>query len=154
MNIEIKIRPVQLEDGKQIGQLIYDTVRSINRKDYDQQQVEAWAPDSFIFSTYEESFAYVAEHNGLILGFGNLTTRGYLHRFYVHKDFQGQGIGSLLLETLEFKAQALGLKEITTEASITAKPFFLAKGWIVKKQQSKFLRGESFINYKMSKKLS
>lgn len=153
MNNEIEIRPAHLDDGKQIGQIIYDTVRSINRKDYSQQQVEAWAPDPFIFSTYEESYAFVAELKGLIVGFGNLTSSGYLHRFYVHKEFQGQRIGSLLLKSLEDKARALGLKEITTEASITAKPFFLAKGWIVKEQQAKIWRDVSFINYKMHKKI-
>lgn len=154
MNSEIKIHPAHLDDGKQIGQIIYDTVRSINRKDYSQQQVEAWAPDPFIFSTYEESFAYVAELRGLIVGFGNLTSSGYLHRFYVHKDFQGQRIGSLLLKFLEDKAQSLGLKKITTEASITAKPFFLAKGWFVEEQKTKIWRDVSFINYKMCKKIS
>lgn len=152
MNHEIKIRPAHLHDGKQIGLLIYDTVHTINRNDYDQQQVEAWAPNPTIYSTYEESFAYVADLNDVILGFGNLTSTGYLHRFYIHKDFQGQGIGSLLLEALENKAQVLGLKEITTEASITAKPFFLAKGWLVQEKQTIALRNVSFTNYKMSKK--
>lgn len=153
MNNEIKVRPARPDDGKQIGQLIYDTVHSINRRDYSQEQVEAWTPDPFIFSTYEESFAYVAELRGLILAFGNLTSTGYLHRFYVHKDFQGQGIGSLLLESLESQARAIGLKEMTTEASITAKPFFEAKGWSVQQQQTKILRDVSFINYKMYKKI-
>ncbi len=153
MNTEIKIRLAQLNDAIQIGQLIYDTVRTINKKDYNQKQVEAWAPDPFIFSTYEESFAYVAELNGVILGFGNLTSSGYLHRFYIHKDFQKQGIGRILLEKLELKARAVGLKKITTEASITAKLFFQANGWTVQEQQTKILRGMSFINYKMFKKL-
>lgn len=153
MNVEVKIRLARSDDAKQIGELIYDTVHAINRRDYDQQQVEAWAPDSFIYSTYEESHAYVAELEGIILGFGNLTSTGYLHRFYVHKSFQRQGIGALLLDALERKALALNLKEMTTEASITAKPFFLTKGWIVQEQQVKILRDVSFINYKMRKKL-
>lgn len=33
MNAKIEIRPANPKDGKQIGQLIYDTVRTINRKD-------------------------------------------------------------------------------------------------------------------------
>ncbi|MBA3603739.1 MAG: GNAT family N-acetyltransferase [Parachlamydiaceae bacterium] len=67
------------------------------------------------------------------------------------KDFQGQGIGKLLLETLENKAKTLNLIEMTTEASITAKPFFLAKGWQIDEQQTVILREVSFINYKMHK---
>lgn len=148
----IKIRPAEPSDGSQIGQLIYDTVRKINRKDYSQEQVKAWAPDPVIFSTYDPSYAYVAERNDRILGFANLTSTGYLHRLYVHKDFQGQGIASRLLRALEDKAQQLGLHEITTESSITSKPFFLAHGFVVQQEQIKVLRGVSFINFKMYKK--
>lgn len=148
-----QIRPAQLEDGKQIGQLIYDTVRNINKRDYTEEQVKVWVPDPFIYSTYEESFAFVAEMNGKVLGFINITPEGYLHRFYVHMDFQGQGIGSKLLEAVEAKAIELNLKEIHTEASITAKPFFLARGYLVKEQQIKSLRGMKFTNYKMYKKI-
>lgn len=149
----IKIRPAEPGDGPQIGQLIYDTVRKINRTDYSQEQVKAWAPDPVIFSTYEPSYAYVAERNNRILGFANLTSSRYLHRLYVHKDFQGQGIASRLLQTLEAKARELHLEEITTESSITAKPFFLAHGFVVQQEQVKVLRGVSFINFKMYKKL-
>ncbi len=111
-NTVIKIRFTTPEDALQIGQLIYDTIRTINRNDYDELQVKAWAPDPLIFSTYDDSFAYVADLNGLIVGFANLTNAGYLNRFYIHKDFQSQGIGTLLLNTLESKAKILNLKNI------------------------------------------
>jgi putative acetyltransferase len=150
-NTFIQIRFATSDDALQIGQFIYDTIRTINRKDYDELQVKTWAPDPAIYSTYEDSFAYVADLDGLIVGFANLTNDGYLNRFYIHKDFQNQGIGTLLLNALETKAKALNLNKITTEASITAKPFFLAKGWQIEEQQTVVLRNVSFINYKMHK---
>lgn len=149
----IQIRLAEPSDGPQIGQLIYDTVRAVNRKDYSQDQVKAWAPDPVIFSTYDPSYAFVAESNRKILGFANLTSTGYLNRLYVHKDFQGQGIASHLVQAIEAKARELGLHEITTESSITAKPFFLAQGFVVQQEQVKVLRGVSFTNFKMFKKL-
>ena len=148
---QIHIRPAQLEDGNQIGQLIYDTVHSINTQDYTEEQVKVWVPDPLIYSTYEESYAYIAELEGKVLGFANITSEGYLHRFFVHKDFQRQGIASQLLAALEEKARELNIKEIDTEASITAKPFFLAKGYLVKEEQVITLRDMNFINYKMFK---
>jgi len=151
--MKVIIRPASPKDNKQIGQLIYDTVRTINRKDYTQEQVEAWAPDVELFSVYEESYAFVADFHGKIIGFGNLTSNGYLHRLYVHKDFQGQGVGSLLLRAIEEKARELGLSKMTTEASLTAKPFFLSQGWDLMEEQTKIFREVSFINFKMSKKL-
>lgn len=153
MNGKLVIRPARSEDGRQIGELIFDTVRTVNRRDYDQQQVEAWVPDPLTYSTFEEKGAYVADLEGRIVGFGNLTATGYLHRFYIHKDFQRQGIGLLLLDALEVRARELKLTEMTTEASITAKPFFLARGWNIQEKQTVVLRGISFINYKMSKAL-
>ena len=147
----LSIRPARQEDGWQIGQLIYETVRSINSRDYTEEQVKIWAPDPYIYSTYEDSYAYVADLDGKILGFSNLTHEGYLHRFYVHKNFQNQGIGSRLLDAIETKAKILDLKQIHTEASVTAKPFFLAKGYLIKEEQIKTLRGMKFINYKMYK---
>ncbi len=152
--MKLHIRSAALTDGPQIGQLIYDTVHTINRKDYSAAQVQAWAPDEVIFSTYDNCYAFVAEMDERIVGFANLTPVGYLHRLYVHKDFQGQGIASHLLESIESKAHELGLLEITTESSITAKPFFLAHGFVVQTEQTKILRGTSFINFKMCKKIS
>lgn len=149
----IHIRLCKLNDHVQVGQLIFDTIRTVNRKDYSDEQINAWAPDPFIYSTFEESYAYIAEYEGQIVGFGNLNSKGYLCRFYVHKDFQGQGIGTLLLKALEQKANELGLDEIHTEASISAKPFFLSKGWIETEEQTKVYKGVSFINYKMFKKI-
>lgn len=135
MNGKLLIRPAALEDGKQIGELIFETVRTINRRDYNQHQVEAWVPDPFIYAIFEEKGAYVVDLEGEIVGFGNLTETGYLHRFYIHKDFQRQGIGGVLLGALETRARKLNLKEITTEASITAKLFFLQRAGKCKKNK-------------------
>lgn len=149
----MQIRKAQAEDGEQIGQLIYDTVRVVNRQHYSEEQVKTWAPDPIIYSTYENSMAFVVERDQKIVGFSNLLSNGYIARFYVHKDFQRRGVGNLMLETIENQAKELGLTEITTEASITAKPFFLAHGFHMREQQTKILRDVSFINYKMFKRI-
>ncbi len=92
MSSHILIRLATLEDAQQIGQFIYDTIRIINRKDYDDLQVKTWAPDPFIYSTYEDSYAYVADLNGLIVGFANLTHSGYLNRFYIQRTFKDKAL--------------------------------------------------------------
>lgn len=147
------VRPATPEDGSSIGKMIYDTVRSVNRRDYSNIQVETWAPDPLIYSTYEKSIAFVVELDQRIIGFANLTHGGYIARFYVHKDFQRRGVGTLLLKALENKAKEIQIKELTTEASITAKPFFMAHGFHMKEEQTKILRNISFVNFKMFKLL-
>ena len=78
---------------------------------------------------------------------------GYLDRLFVHKDFQGQGIATALVDVLERDAATLGLTEIRTDASITAKPFFEQRGFRTIRQQSVERRGVSLTNYQMAKKL-
>lgn len=41
---DILIRPFTLSDYRQIGELFYDTVHTVNRIDYNQVQLNAWAP--------------------------------------------------------------------------------------------------------------
>jgi putative acetyltransferase len=82
-----------------------------------------------------------------------MTVEGHLDRLYVHKDYQSQGIASALLHKLEQKARELGLHEMDTEASITAKPFFERHGYQLMMKQSVERRGVLLVNYRMSKKL-
>lgn len=151
---DIHIRPYRLSDLPQIERLVVDTIHAINRRDYTQEQAEVWADlakKNLIARPLEKNHTYVAEINGQIVGFGEITSEGYLDRLYVHKDFQGRGIASKLLEVLESKV--LHVREIETDASITAKPFFLAKGYLVKEKQVKDIKGISLVNFRMYKKL-
>jgi len=77
---------------------------------------------------------------------------GYLDRLYVHKDFQGQGIATIIADELEKYAQRRDII-ITTEASITAKPFFEKRGYKTIKQQSVERKGQTLINFIMEKYL-
>lgn len=148
----MKVRRARQEEGEEIGQLIFDTVRSVNIKDYSPAQVETWVPNPKIYTTFE-GIAFVVEKEGKIVGFANLKDPGLLHRLYVHKDHQGEGVGSLLVEAIEKEAVKLGWKKLETEASITAKPFFERKGFHLIDEQTINLRGVNFVNYKMEKSL-
>lgn len=43
---------------------------------------------------------------------------------FVHKDFQGEGIATMLLNEIEQYAITNGIIRITSEVSLTARPFF------------------------------
>lgn len=58
----------------------------------------------------------------------------YLGSLLVHEDFQGKGIGSMLLRTLETSALECGCQGIwvaVTECNLSARLFFLSKGFDV-----------------------
>ncbi|GGH23167.1 GNAT family N-acetyltransferase [Paenibacillus segetis] len=154
------IRKFLENDITQIVTLFYDTVHSVNQRDYSPEQLDAWAPkdlQTLKLQTWKDSMSYnvtyVAEIDGAIVGFTDMTPEGYLDRLYVHKDYQRQGIASALLHALESKAVQLDLKELLTDASITAKPFFESHGYRVIQSQLVERRGITLGNYRMIKPL-
>ncbi len=156
----MEIRKFQASDISQIVQLFYGTVHSVNKKDYTQEQLDAWASkedEELRLASWRESMsnniAFVALIEGIIVGFSDMTRKGHLDRLYVHKDFQGQGIASALVNTLESEASKLGLTELDTDASITAKPFFEHRGYQVVKSQCIERKGIQLVNFKMIKPL-
>lgn len=153
----MKLRRYDPRDLQEIYQLFYDTVHTVNRADYAPDQLDAWAPAQMDLSRWEKSLgentAWVAVEDGKIVGFSDLALGGYLDRLYVHKDYGRRGIASALVRELERIAAAQGCPSIRTEASITAKPFFLGRGYQVVVEQHKPLRGQIFINYVMEKRL-
>ncbi|WP_079912557.1 GNAT family N-acetyltransferase [Paenibacillus sp. 32352] len=156
----MKTRRFQASDMNQIVSLFYETVHSVNGRDYSQEQLDAWAPrdeQALKLKAWEASMSrnvtYVAEADGVITGFSDMTSEGHLDRLYVHKDYQRQGIASMLVDSLEEEARRLGLVEIDVEASITAKPFFEKRGYRVLESQVVERRGVKLANYKMIKSL-
>ncbi|MBQ4288492.1 MAG: GNAT family N-acetyltransferase [Clostridia bacterium] len=153
------LRPITENDVKTLIQLFHDTVHSINIKDYSKDQVDAWAPpvSEISESAWTDSFrgrhAVLAETGGIIIGFADAAEDGYLDRFYVHKDFQGKGIGSLLYRDIESFLMDAGAGMIVTHASITALPFFLSRGFSVEKEQEVEREGVILKNFVLSKKI-
>lgn len=142
-------------DLEEVYRLFYDTVHSVNRADYEPEQLDAWAPQEMDRSRWEASLlsheTWVAREGERIVGFGDLGENGYLDRLYVHRDFQRRGVASAILRRLEEGARRQDCRRIYTEASITARPFFERWGYRVVKEQQKPLRGQVFINFIMEK---
>ncbi|WP_270182185.1 GNAT family N-acetyltransferase [Alkalihalobacillus sp. CinArs1] len=150
------IRKFHDEDIQPVIDLFYDTVHTINSRDYSYEQIAAWANPHEReqrkiewLKSLRDHDTYVAVEDGIIIGFSDLTGEGVLDLLYVHKDYQRQGVATALVNKLLTKAKQLGLQQMTTEASITAKPFFERQGFQeVKKQQVK-KNGVTMVNYKM-----
>ena len=153
----ILIRKFNSNDLDEILDLFYNTIHSINARDYSKKQLDAWGvadpdKDRWLFGLSQNK-TYVAKINNIIVGFGDLNSQRYIDRLYIHKDYQNIGIATNILKMLEENAMKLGYGTVYTEASITAKGFFLSKGYSVVVRQNKSRNGEVFINYIMEKKL-
>lgn len=149
----VRIRRYRQEDCPQLAQLFYDTVHCVNARDYAREQLDAWAAGDVDLTAwdarYQNSFTLIAEKQGAIVGFANMDRQGVLDMLYVHKNTQREGIASLLCDALE---SAVPTEAYSTYASITARPFFEKRGYVVEKQQQVSLRGQVLTNFYMVKK--
>lgn len=146
------LRDYRAEDCPELSRLFYETVHSVNAKDYTKEQLDVWATGQVDLEKWGTSFlehkTVVAISQGTIAGFGDMDATGYLDRLYVHKDYQAQGIASAICEKLE---NEIATAKYVTHASITAKPFFEKRGYQVVKEQQVKRQGIFLTNYVMEK---
>ena len=155
----ITIRIALNTDIEEIQSLYRNTVLVINRRDYSQAEVEDWASCGNDISHIKEMirtyFFIVATNQQLqVVGFASITQQGYLHSMFVHKDFQGKGIATILLNEIERYATARGIMRITSEVSLTARPFFEKRGYIVEVEQKRKANQLYLTNFWMAKRLA
>lgn len=145
------IREYQLSDCKELTELFYNTVHTVNAKDYTKEQLDVWATGQIDLKQWNQSFqehySVVAVEDNIIVGFGDIDKTGYLDRLYVHADYQRKGIATDICKKLEQAVQG----NIVTHASITARPFFEKRGYKIVKEQQVERQGIFLINYVMMK---
>lgn len=68
------IREYQPTDCKELAELFYNTVHTINAKDYTKEQMDVWATGQVNLERWNQSFlehySIVAVENKTIVGFG------------------------------------------------------------------------------------
>lgn len=146
------LREYKSADCAQLAQLFYETVHTINILDCSPDQVDAWAHKEIDLPKWDASFRAhktIVAIDKKIVGFGDIDKSGYLDRLFAHKDYQGQGIASAICDELE---SSIKDGKIVTHASITARPFFKARGYIVVRKQKVVRDGIELINFVMEKK--
>ncbi|HHF0503748.1 TPA: GNAT family N-acetyltransferase [Vibrio antiquarius] len=154
----LSIRRYRTEDAPILWTLFYHTVRVINRRDYTESQVSAWAPLDFDLNSWQRTMdaiqPYIAEIEGQIVGYCDLQSDGLIDHFFCHHEYQGQGIGRDLMSFLFSQAKVKGIERLYSEVSITARPFYEKMGFTVKVQQRAEVRGETLTNFMMEKYIS
>lgn len=150
-----KLRLYQYSDLEGVITVFQRAVRETASRDYNPAQIAAWVQadrDSWQ-KRLLNSHCWVATIEDTIVGFGNVELDGHLDLMFTHPDYLRTGVASALLQKLEHAVIAMALPVIFTEASITAKPFFSRRGYQLLAAQQVQVRGQNFINYRMSKSL-
>ncbi|QDT66402.1 GNAT family N-acetyltransferase [Calycomorphotria hydatis] len=157
VNHELKIRRYQAGEEQELWQLYHDTVHEVNRADYSQEQLQAWVPSKYPKqewgSRMQRLQPFVCEFERRIVGFADVQPDGYIDMFFVHHAVQRKGVGRALMEKLIATATDKGIKTLTSNVSITARPFFEAYGFHVLNEQQVEVRGVMLTNYRMAREL-
>ena len=96
----------------------------------------------------------VATYGGAAVGFASLADNTRIDMLYVHPAAAGQGAAAMLCDALEKLAAARGAKELTVEASDTARGFFEKRGFVARTRNTVTIAGEWLANTTMTKPLA
>jgi putative acetyltransferase len=153
----MEIRRLDCAEEDKVRELFYETIHTVNRPDYSPLQLEAWA--SFYWERarwqrkIKEDFFIGVFAQEVLCGFASLTSEGVVDLFFVHKNYQRAGVGSLLLNALETQARSgYKISVLWADVSITARPFFERKGFEKEKIYTKEVKGVLFENTLMYKR--
>jgi putative acetyltransferase len=150
------LRLATAEDCADIRRLFRDTIRTVNARDYDAAQVAVWSSSAELVDRWLDRIArqhfLLAEHAGALAGFASLEG-DYFDVLYVHHALQGQGVARMLAEAIEGEARRRGVTVLRSDVSITARPFFERRGFVVVCPQVVEREGVLLRNFKMEKVL-
>lgn len=152
----VSIKAYEPEDAQATIDIFLRAIREVASKDYSPEQIAAWAKvdDAEVWARCRASRpTWLAMDGSVPVGFTDLKPDGCLDMMFVDPDQQGKGIASLLLATVEKAACEQGLQRIFTEASLTARPFFERRGFVVVAAQQVKKRGQTLANFRMEKVL-
>ncbi|WP_347219593.1 GNAT family N-acetyltransferase [Chryseobacterium sp.] len=151
----ILIREATQQDLPEMLLLFQNTITSVCKADYNNDQLEAWKSGAENkerwLNVIKDQYILIAESENKMVGFCTLDQGNYIDLLFVHRDYQHQGIASLLYRLIEKEALQQQQNFLTADVSKTAKLFFESMGFTIIREQIVNVKGTDLINYKMQK---
>lgn len=132
------IRRFKESDANTVSALVARTLREVNIKDYSAEYIErdvkALNPE-FLIKRTQWTHSYVACEDDKVVGCGSICPycgkedESILLTIFVLPEYQGKGIGTKIIKTLEKDEFFLRAKRIEIPSSITACQFYRKLGY-------------------------
>ena len=117
-------------------QLVYELVQNTIQVSYS----DIFAPEAIeFFKNYHSKesilndaangYVVVAEASGQMLGTGTLLVTN-VRRVFISPGYQRKGIGKLIVQELERKAESEDLSKLDLSSTLKSKPFWEAEGYV------------------------
>ena len=132
MTTEVVTRRATAGDAEAVYEIVLRALRETNARDYPASVIDRLVltlPEG-VASKLEEWHAYVAVVEGRIVGTASLNDRT-VRAVFVHPDYQGRGIGTELMNSVENAASVQSESTLSVQSSITAQPFYAKRGFKV-----------------------
>lgn len=133
----IHLRRAQHADSAGIIQAHIQSIRNVCSKDYNPEQIQAWAGRKFRVDlwnqTIDRDYVWVLVDDCEVLGFGHFAKMsedaGEVLGLYFVPEVIGKGMGKKLFQFMLEVARENHLKKINLHATITAKSFYQSLGF-------------------------
>ena len=152
------LRPLLPQDVPVLAAIFAAAVQELAIEDYSEGQVAAWAAVADDIEEFAEKLkdrlTLVATLDQSMVGFASLRDNNHIDMVYVHPAAVRQGVATALVDALERLAAARGTKHVTVDASDTAAPLFLRRGYTAERRNTVVLGGEWLGTTSMKKDLA
>ena len=155
----VRLRKAEAGDLPELHSVFELSVRNNCKKDYTPKQIEAWvqraSPERWqeLFTSGLQFIVAEETKSFRITGFTSFNSQGYLHSMFILPQFCGKGIATMLLDFAEDFARNNHIPNLFSEVSITARPFFEKRGFIVEQEQLVKVNNVEMSNFRMRKSL-
>lgn len=123
----------------EISEIVIRNLMEVNIADYGLEEMEEMSgrfqpEDITKLAKVRHTFVAIEENQVLATGsisndFSEDKSDYWVLTVFVNPDLHGQGIGRMMMQTLETKAMALGCKHLTLPSSLTSHKFYLKLGY-------------------------
>jgi putative acetyltransferase len=158
MRRQVEVRPLSVDDFRAVGRIFFCAVHEGTRGAYTHEQRLAWGGETIDLARWKKRLetlsGFVAVDEGEPVGFIAIDEAGYVDLAYVLPSATGRGAGRALLNAAEQWASAHGATELSTAASLVARPFFERNGWSVLEEEQVERAGVFLTRFRMQKVLA
>ncbi len=154
---KLALRPMLPADVPLLAEIFGASIEELSADDYSEAQQQAWASaaddEEEFGARLASELTLVATFDGAAIGFASLADNSRIDMLYVHPAASGQGAAKMLCEALEKLATGRGTKELSVDASDSARGFFERRGFVAKTRNTVAVGGEWLANTTMVKPL-
>ncbi|QBQ17559.1 GNAT family N-acetyltransferase [Acinetobacter haemolyticus] len=149
------IEIAQQQDSKAILNVIKQSIESCSLDhDNNQNVIVEWLSNKTeenIINWINNSYSYVYKKDNKIVGFILMSKGGVILLNYVLPDYQGDGIGSAMVDFIISLSSSYQIDKIKLESTLTARKFYESKEFVILEETYEH---EKLIGFKMERRLS